>query len=1188
MKTSTATSAWFLATIVLLCFAHSAGAEEWYVVRDGRLIDEGLDWPDGLSPERRFIPDDPFWGKWTHCAGTTRDGLFDVPRTFEGRNNHARFKAAKSALGDCEFKVVFSCPEGRGTAMPIVQIQDRGRLLFARDGSQIWMSLRKQALPLETFAAPCDKSPYDGNLHSMAVKRIDGNISFYYDDNLVNEQPIDPNTNLYIWFDALGVALKIKSIKLTAGPLSDELTTAFKSAAPVEKIFVGSGASAKPEYGKACRYRIPALTVSTRGTILAFAEARRTDGADIGNIDAVLRRSEDGGKTWGPEIVVWDDGDQSVNNPSAVVDPETGRTWVFMGRWVGTTPSQHVAYSDDDGKTWSKSQDMTQILRDRIEDGRRLVIPGPGAGIALQRGEHAGRLVIPMNHGAAWGPSVIFSDDHGKTWKPGGALHANIGESKCAELSDGSVLFVGNPGPPETRRRLTIIGEGGTQNATELWHADELNHVGCQGAVERYSWPEGDKPGVILYSGPGVTTARAHGTLYASHDEGKTWPWKQEYYEGGSGYSDVSVLPDGRVAVLFEKDGKSDLGFMILPAPPTEPPVKPLVFDEEIGHYRDLSYEALSDEGLSWEQRTRLFGGETIHYGELTDKERKSKEEELDQLLARIDATLVETCEADVREWLDKVAARPLKHEDWRQDWSVYTRSSMWQVINGAVALFRGYEIFGDEKYLQAGLSRADVFLREQTPRGNWRGNICRIQDKFQDGPFFVVMYAYKVSGDKKYLDSAKRCADCLLALQRSSGGWPDQWPFDGARLVNSGIVHGMSHNDSATTSMFQIMVIMYHLTGDEKYVANLHELGPFIAKTNLGEGEVVGWAGGYDDNGRPLRVRQYEIEVVQPAFLPRSVGPLLIWLYLMDGNEAHIELLKEAYAWHETLRRKEMEPWQLEAWETMSKAYTDPEWGRTYYRPGWPDGVLPDGSNWGRCLQYHIIPWYPVTPEMKTKYGGLIQDVRHCNLKVWADGARAGNPLPGGLRWGGLNHNSRGNAMVQIRRALLEHKRGGYQSLLKYYTNPTKYTPDQYLQARVDAARRALDARNVRLAAMRDVGMKSLEAGSAAGLIAQKGRWYGPKGTKWGAAYDDRVLHLKLPLGTAWYQWQLVYDAMLARGEISAAAAARGGRGMECWASSMAHLDSYDVLGHYDMRVSEIENYFDIPALEPAENTRE
>ncbi len=561
------------AAIALVGFSSASFAEELWVIRDGKLNKESLDWPEGLSPDQPYNPDDSFWKDWVHCGGETVDGLFVVPKQIGDRNNHARFTLAWSALGDCEFVVVFSCTPGdSANDRPNITIADRGRLRFDRGGGNVWMSLRKQSLPLEGFAAPCPANPYDGKLHSMAVKRVGDKISFYYDDKQINEQPIDADTNLYIWFDSLGAAPKIKSMKLTAEKLSDKLTTNFTSAEPIEEIYKGSGAREKAEYGKACRYRIPALTVSTEGTILAFAEARRTDGADIGNIDAVVRRSEDNGKTWSPEIVIWDDGQRSVNNPSPVVDPKSGRIWLFMGRWDGTRPSQHVSFSDDDGKTWSKPQDMTKILRDQIKDGRSLVIPGPGAGIALTRGEQAGRLIVPMNHGAAWGPSVVYSDDGGKTWQPGGALHANIGESKCAELSDGSVLFVGNPGPPETRRRLTVIGEGGTKNSTELMHAEDLRHASCQGAVERHSFPQNGKPGLILYSGPNSETARARGTLRGSYDEGKTWPWKLEYYQGPSGYSDIAVLADGRVAVLFEKDGKSNLGFTILPVPPATPP----------------------------------------------------------------------------------------------------------------------------------------------------------------------------------------------------------------------------------------------------------------------------------------------------------------------------------------------------------------------------------------------------------------------------------------------------------------------------------------------------------------------------------------------------------------------------------------------------------------------------------------
>ena len=111
-------------------------------------------------------------------------------------------------------------------------------------------------------------NPFDGKLHSMAVKRVGDKISFYYDDKKVNEQEIDRHVNLYLWFDALGSAPKIKSIRLTAERFSDLLTTEFRSAAPTEFIFQGSGVREKPEHGVACRYRIPALAVSREGTIL--------------------------------------------------------------------------------------------------------------------------------------------------------------------------------------------------------------------------------------------------------------------------------------------------------------------------------------------------------------------------------------------------------------------------------------------------------------------------------------------------------------------------------------------------------------------------------------------------------------------------------------------------------------------------------------------------------------------------------------------------------------------------------------------------------------------------------------------------------------------------------------------------------------------------------------------------------
>ena len=287
---------------------------------------------------------------------------------------------------------------------------------------------------------------------------------------------------------------------------------------------------------------------------------------------------------------------------------------------------------------------------------------------------------------------------------------------------------------------------------------------------------------------------------------------------------------------------------------------EPLVFDKELGHYRDLSIEALSDKGLSWQERVKLFGGETTDFPELTVQERIAKEAELTELLRRIgiadrmihpnlnDAQRVESA---LRKWLDAQTKNiPAK----------YTQEDAQKLRHAALGFFRAYEILEDPNYLKAGLSCADRILEAQLSRGHWSygaqgDGMMRIQDGFVTRPFWIMLYAHKLSGDKKYFESARRAADVLLTAQSEGGGWPDQWIFPGGSTPSSGVRNGaISFNDSATNATFRIMVMMYHLTNDRKYIAKLGNLGPWLAKANLGKGEVAGWSQQYHGDGRPAR----------------------------------------------------------------------------------------------------------------------------------------------------------------------------------------------------------------------------------------------------------------------------------------------------------------------------------------------
>jgi len=317
-------------------------------------------------------------------------------------------------------------------------------------------------------------------------------------------------------------------------------------------------------------YRIPSLLVSAKGTLLAFAEGRKNGRSDSGHIELVLKRSMDNGRTWSGLVVVASDPPNTIGNPCAVLDRQTGRIWLLMTRNLGSDTEREiiagkskdtrrvlVSFSDDDGVNWSKPIDITASVK---LPKWTWYATGPGVGIQLR----SGRLLIPCDHreldSSKYRSHVIFSDDHGKNWKLGGVVGEDVNECQAVELADGSVMINMRSYRRKGCRAVAISKDGG-ERWSQIVDDATLIEPNCQGSLIRFGGDAKHKA-MVLFCNPASQTKREKLTLRVSHDEGKSWRDSQLIDEGSSAYSGLAILPDVTVGCLYERDNYSKITFV--------------------------------------------------------------------------------------------------------------------------------------------------------------------------------------------------------------------------------------------------------------------------------------------------------------------------------------------------------------------------------------------------------------------------------------------------------------------------------------------------------------------------------------------------------------------------------------------------------------------------------------------------
>lgn len=307
--------------------------------------------------------------------------------------------------------------------------------------------------------------------------------------------------------------------------------------------------------------RIPALVLTKQGTLLAFCEGRVGTASDWAEMDMLMRRSTDGGKTWEPMVVIAPrQGIMPTSNATPIVDANGAIHLLYQRGYANA----YYTKSTDDGKTWSPAVDITYAFEAfKPEYNWQVLAPGPGHSIQLKNG----RLLVPVwicdpakltPHKSHYPSRIatIYSDDTGRTWKRGAILPdtgiKNPSETMAVQLEDGRVMLnIRHSG--DSHRRGVSYSPDGISGWTIPVLDEELYEPVCMASIIRVN----DKGrSALLFSNPDTRLApkppRKNLSVKLSYDEGQSWPIQQVIDTSFAGYSDLAVEKDGTIYCLYE------------------------------------------------------------------------------------------------------------------------------------------------------------------------------------------------------------------------------------------------------------------------------------------------------------------------------------------------------------------------------------------------------------------------------------------------------------------------------------------------------------------------------------------------------------------------------------------------------------------------------------------------------------
>lgn len=349
-------------------------------------------------------------------------------------------------------------------------------------------------------------------------------------------------------------------------------------------------------------YRIPAVIAMPDGELLAFAEGRVHGAGDFGDINIVMKRSSNEGKTWDVMQTVAEFDTLQAGNPAPVVDrsdPQFPQGRIFLFYNTGTDHEGEVRKgkgykqvwyktSTDGGHTWSNAADITtQVHRSNqpqinpsynFSEDWRTNANTPGHAMQFQTGKHKGRIYVAANHSAG-GPQKqamdydahgFYTDDHGQTFHLGASLNVpGSNESTAAELSEGRLMMNSRNQKGDIQARIVSISSDGGQTWDTSYFDHNLPDPVCQGSILTIGNKKGKN--ILAFCNAADTARRDNLTLRISYDDGKTWSKMfviDKSADGSKGdytaYSDLVKMGKKKIGVLYERDGYKQIVFTVV------------------------------------------------------------------------------------------------------------------------------------------------------------------------------------------------------------------------------------------------------------------------------------------------------------------------------------------------------------------------------------------------------------------------------------------------------------------------------------------------------------------------------------------------------------------------------------------------------------------------------------------------